>query len=187
MPNNYDRHQRAAEFHDNAAAAHSHDKQDHLTGSELSRNALEHSQKAHFQSEQAHRNHSVMLLNGKHSGRFEVGDVKFLDDVFTSSKLERTLVEMTVRPVYAGGVAQVIEAFSRARETASTMKLLAVLKRLDYVYPYHQSVGFYMERAGFKPAQYEKLRELGLEFYLSYDMRETGYDSGWRIFSPKGL
>lgn len=133
--------------------------------------------------------HSVMLLNGKHSGRFEVGDVKFLDDVFTSSKLERTLVEMTVRPVYAGGVAQVIEAFSRARATASTMKLLAVLKRLDYVYPYHQSVGFYMERAGFKPAQYEKLRELGLEFdfYLSYDMRETGYDSGWRIFYPKGL
>ena len=63
MPNNYERHQRAAEFHDMAAHAHlaaasSRDKQDHLTGSELSRNALEHSQKAHFQSEQAHRNHA---------------------------------------------------------------------------------------------------------------------------------
>lgn len=133
--------------------------------------------------------HSVMILNGKHSGRFEVGEVKWLEDIFISSKLERTLVDLTVRPVYGGGVPQVLEAFRRARETASTMKILAVLKRLDFVYPYHQSVGFYMERAGFKPAQYEKLKELGLEFdfYLSYDMRETEYNSDWRVFLPKGL
>ena len=133
--------------------------------------------------------HSVMILNGKHSGRFEVGEVKWLDEILISSKLERTLIDLTVRPVYGGGVPQVLEAFRRARETASTMKILAVLKRLDYVYPYHQSVGFYMERAGFKPTQYERLKEPGLEFdfYLSYDMRETEYNSDWRVFFPKGL
>jgi hypothetical protein len=48
----YDSHQRAAEFHDLAAQAHRvaavhHGKEDHLTGHELARQAMEHSAKAH--------------------------------------------------------------------------------------------------------------------------------------------
>ena len=47
----YENHQRAAELHDNAAHAHrvaeQHGQQDHLTGHEHSRQALEHSQAAH--------------------------------------------------------------------------------------------------------------------------------------------
>jgi hypothetical protein len=49
---NYDSHQRAAEFHEMAAHAHraaavSHGKQDHFTGNEDSRQAMEHANKAH--------------------------------------------------------------------------------------------------------------------------------------------
>src|ERR1700678_2116441 len=49
---NYDSHQRAAEFHEMAAHAHraaavSHGKQDHYTGNEHSRQAMEHANKAH--------------------------------------------------------------------------------------------------------------------------------------------
>lgn len=47
----YENHQRAAELHDAAAHAHrlaeQQGKQDHLTGHELSRRALEHSEQAH--------------------------------------------------------------------------------------------------------------------------------------------
>jgi hypothetical protein len=47
----YENHQRAAELHDVAAHAHGvaeqHGKQDHLTGHELSQQALEDSQDAH--------------------------------------------------------------------------------------------------------------------------------------------
>jgi hypothetical protein len=48
----YENHQRAAELHDLAAHAHrsaaeQHGKQEHLTGQELSRQSLEHSEKAH--------------------------------------------------------------------------------------------------------------------------------------------
>ena len=54
-----DSHLIAAEYHDKAAHAHraaaAHkDKQDHLTGQELSRQALEHSHTAHERSLQAH-------------------------------------------------------------------------------------------------------------------------------------
>ncbi len=49
---NYDSHYRAAELHEMAAHAHRaaaahHDKQDHLTGNEHSRQAMEHANKAH--------------------------------------------------------------------------------------------------------------------------------------------
>ena len=55
----YQNHQRAAELHD--AAAHAHrvagrqDQQDHLTGHERSRIALEHSRTAHQQTEASTR------------------------------------------------------------------------------------------------------------------------------------
>ena len=55
----YEDHQRAAELHESAAhghfsAAETDEKQDHETGRERSRQALEHSQQA-YMPEQAHR------------------------------------------------------------------------------------------------------------------------------------
>jgi hypothetical protein len=57
MPN--DSHQRAAEFHEQAAHAHRaaaahHGKGDHLSAHELSRQALEHAHKAFQWSQDAH-------------------------------------------------------------------------------------------------------------------------------------
>jgi Protein of unknown function (DUF2934) len=65
----YENHQRAAELHDVAAHAHrsaaeAHEKQDHLTGQELSRQALEHAQKAFQHTEQTHRNEHGIALFG---------------------------------------------------------------------------------------------------------------------------
>jgi hypothetical protein len=56
----YENHQRAAELHDTAAHAHrsaaeAHEKQDHQTGEELSRHALEHSERAYRQTLQIAR------------------------------------------------------------------------------------------------------------------------------------
>lgn len=56
-----DSHQRAAEFHELAAHAHraaaaAHGKGDHLSGHELSRQAMEHASKAFEWSQQAHNN-----------------------------------------------------------------------------------------------------------------------------------
>jgi hypothetical protein len=59
----YENHQRAAELHDVAAHAHGvaeqHGMQDHLTGHELSRQALEDSHNAHEHAQETTMGHGV--------------------------------------------------------------------------------------------------------------------------------
>jgi len=134
-------------------------------------------------------NFQFVLLHGKNTGRLEVGAIMYGREQLSVTKLERTLIDITVRPAYAGGVYQVLEAYRRAQPDMSTSILLATLKKLDYIYPYHQAIGFYMQRAGYKPEQYERLRSLGLnhDFYLAHGLREREFDSAWRLHFPKGF
>lgn len=134
-------------------------------------------------------NSQFVLLQGKSTGRIEVGTIDWNQERLPVTKLERTLIDIAVRPVYAGGVYQVLEAYRRAQPEVSTAILLATLKKLDYAYPYHQTIGFYMQRAGYTSQQYERLRELGLnyDFYLAHDLRDLAYDPEWRLHYPKGF
>lgn len=132
----------------------------------------------------------LVLLNGKNTGNLEVSEVVGpAGTAFPATKLERTLIDITVRPTYAGGVFEVLDAFRGARERASTATLLVTLKRLQYVYPYHQALGFYMERAGYPAKALERVAALGakFDFYLAHQMPDPQYDRRWRIYYPEGL
>jgi hypothetical protein len=133
----------------------------------------------------------IVVINGKHTDRLEVTQLSGSDgELLDVTKLERTLIDIAVRPSYAGGVVQVLEAFERAKPNASINTLVATLKKLNYVYPYHQVIGFYMERAGYPESQWQKLIKLGLQFdfYLTYQLpANKEYDPKWRLFYPSGL
>lgn len=133
---------------------------------------------------------SFLLLSGKHTGRLEVQKLEGPGgEALEVTGLERTLIDIAVRPTYAGGVHQVLEAYRAARDRASTNVLSRTLRRLEYVYPYHQAIGFYMERAGWESSSVELLRRepRELDFYLTHDMKEVSYDARWRLFFPKSL
>jgi hypothetical protein len=129
------------------------------------------------------------LLSGKNTGRLEVSHVMDAGVSLDVTKLERTLIDITVRPVYAGGVFEVLTAYRAARDRVSVNTLIATLKRLEYAYPYHQAIGFYMERAGFAPKQLDKLRGIGMpfRFYLTNRMHDPQFSKDWQLFFPKGL
>ncbi|OGR95314.1 MAG: hypothetical protein A2902_05485 [Elusimicrobia bacterium RIFCSPLOWO2_01_FULL_64_13] len=68
--------------------------------------------------------------------------------------------------------------------------MASYLKKLNYIYPYHQVIGFYMQKAGgYDTSQIDLLRSPGMDydFYIAYGMRETEYIKEWRLHVPKGF
>lgn len=131
-----------------------------------------------------------LVVSGKNTGRLEVTEIRTPDGgSVDTTKLERTLIDIAVRPDYAGGPHVVRDAYAAARDRVSVSVLVATLKALDYAYPYHQMIGFYMARAGYEAKRLEALKKIGLRFnfYLSYGLREPDYDQSWHLFVPKGF
>jgi hypothetical protein len=141
------------------------------------------------------KDYQVVFLNGKNTGNLGVVDQEFSGvegerfGRVRVTNLERTLIDITVRPVHSGGVAEVLKAFDLARERVSVNRLAAMLKKLAFIYPYHQAVGFYLERAGYRSSALDLLRGVPREFdfYLEHGMKEKAYVKEWRLFIPKWL
>jgi len=130
------------------------------------------------------------VISGKDTGRLGVAPLTGMEgEKLDVTTLERTLIDITVRPAYAGGVYQVFEAYRAAKDKISVNTLVATLKKLDYIYPYHQAIGFYLQRAGYEQKRYERLKTLGLNFnfHLSHGLKDREFDPTWRLFYPKGF
>jgi hypothetical protein len=131
-----------------------------------------------------------VLLNGKQTNRLEVAPVVGpIGEEVDVTTVERTLIDIVVRPSYAGGIYEVRQAFEAARSRVSTDRLLSTLRRLDYVYPYHQAIGFYMERTGYPAEALDRVAELGIDFnfYIAHGTDNRAFDSRWRLFFPEGF
>ncbi len=136
----------------------------------------------------------ICLVNGMHTGALGVVEEEAVYDDNQSARvrvtnIERTLIDITVRPVYAGGVAEVLKAFLQARERASVNRVAAMLQKLNYLYPYHQAIGFYLQRAGYSAAAVDLMRQFPMEFdfYLTHQMGKTDYVPDWRLHIPQGF
>lgn len=123
-----------------------------------------------------YKEHEIVVISGKYTRGLEVSERPLATGAkVRATSLERTLIDVTVRPGYAGGVERVLEACRRARNEASIPKLIDTLQKLDH--------------AGFPRKQFARLKRLGmdLDFYLAHDMPSKVYNSDWRLYHPKGL
>jgi len=133
----------------------------------------------------------ICLLNGMHTGGTGVMEMQGgLGETIRATNVERTLIDITVRPVYTGGVFEVLQAYRLAKDKVQINKLVATLVKLNYIYPYHQAIGFYLEKAGvYKQELIDLVRrfEKNFDFYLAHGMKDVEYSKGWRLFYPKGF
>ena len=119
----------------------------------------------------------VIEINTKEEGKIPATDI------------ERTLIDLSVRPVYSGGVVEVLKAYQLAKERIEIDVFANLYKALGYKYPYHQVIGFYLERSGYDDASVRLFKEFErkFDFYLVHGMREMSYSETWRLYYPKGL
>lgn len=105
------------------------------------------------------------------------------------TNLERTLIDIAIRPIYAGGIFEVAKAFEHAQGRLSVNAMNALYRKLKPYYPHHQRIGYYLERAGYKPNLVELFRRYPMEhdFYLTHNMGKTTYNERWRLFLPEGF
>lgn len=137
-----------------------------------------------------YKSYQLYLLNGKHTGNDGVISLDHpKEGEVPVTSLERTLIDIVVRPAYSGGIGEVLSTYEHAKERVSINKLNAMLGRLEFVYPYHQAIGFYLEKAGYRESQVKLLRKhpFQYDFYLAYGMAEKEYSKEWRLYYPKGF
>ena len=131
-----------------------------------------------------------VLLTGKHTGRAGVKKMKAPSgEMVDVTDIERTLIDIVVRPAYAGTIELVADVYIKFATNVDVSHMIQLLKRLDHAYPYHQSIGFLLERAGYSDAGCVKLEALGkkFDFYLDYGMKHPKYNTRWRLHYPASL
>jgi len=127
----------------------------------------------------------IYLLNGKHTGALgvEVNDVKNV----RVTDIERTLIDITIRPEYSGGIYEVLKAYGNASQDVSINKLVSYLKKLNYSYPYHQCIGFFMMASGkYRDSQLQLVRQIDmpLKFYLTHGIEKKVFSKEWNLYYP---
>lgn len=129
---------------------------------------------------------NYLLLAGSHAGGAGVER----KTCFSFTGIDRTLIDLTVRPAYGGGAVNVAKMYKKAIHALSFQNIFKLLEKLAYRYPYHQSIGFYLSLAGYNDrGDLDKLKKIGLKysFYLEYEMTDPVYSDEWNIYFPNAL
>lgn len=129
----------------------------------------------------------IQVINGKSTGNYGVVSVKdSKGNELRVTDLERTLVDCAVRPGYAQGILQVLDSYRLALPKLDMTLLIKALKKLGHAYPYHQSIGFLLEKAGASADLLSPLKQMGLkhDFYVDHEIKAPCFNASWRVRYP---
>ena len=136
----------------------------------------------------------IVQLNGKNTNKLGVQEHVLKEAgrsyTVTVTSIERTLVDIATRPVHVGGPSIVLECFRKAAGKVNVEQLVQTLADINHIYPYHQAIGFYMEKSGaYSREEMALLRKvpIELEFFLDYAMQEKTLCKEWKIWVPDNL
>lgn len=139
------------------------------------------------QNKRYYKQYSINLVHGQKQNN--IGVIPF-KEIYQVSDIERTLIDVSVRPFYCGGVSQVLEAFVSARKRIDIDKLYYYYSKMNFIYPYNNIIGFYLEHAGYHESEilaFRKMRNFDIKIYLTYNIQNPILSESWNIYYPKGL
>lgn len=133
-----------------------------------------------------YKDYTINFLQGQ--GHDKLGIINFRDGYMVSD-IEKTLIDSSVRPFYSGGVTQVLDAYERAKGLLDVKKMYDYYKKMKFIYPYHQVLGFYLEKAGYSEEEQEFFMKENMKFsfYLTYTISRKSFSEKWNLYYPTGL
>lgn len=141
----------------------------------------------------AFNKYEIVVIDREKDSRYGVVSAKSSSELFPKNSfvtsMERSLIDAIVSPQYNGGITSVYTYFEAAK-TINMDKLLEIYRKLDFVYPYSQAIGFFFEKLGMKKkasAIYAAFPPKQ-KFYIDRNARSSWeYDDKWQLYYPKEL
>jgi hypothetical protein len=136
-------------------------------------------------NKRVYKNFSITFINGQHQNN--IGVIPFKN--YKVSDIERTLIDISVRPFYSGGVSQVLSIFNEVKNIMDTEKLFEYYRNMNFIYPYHQIIGFYLDKSGYPKESYDKFLSLrtDIKFYITYNILHKSFSEKWNLYYPMGM
>lgn len=133
----------------------------------------------------------IVLIDSYRNNHIGIQKFPFSDGTMLPvSNEERTLIDITVRPDYAGGIHEVVKAYKNAIDTVQVNRIKAYLTNLQYIYPIQQSIGFLLEHAGFsakKVSTIYNICTMEFCFYLDRQMKNPVFSEKWNLYYPNEI
>lgn len=104
--------------------------------------------------------------------------------------LERALIDAVIHPQYNGGLSTVIQILRKGLPTVNQRRFYELYDKLDYTYPYWQSIGFLCDKLGFLDMAFAIARRFTAKnkFYLDHLAKTSWeFDPKWMLHYPKDV
>jgi hypothetical protein len=123
----------------------------------------------------------IVFLSPKHTNYYEV--ITNSDGIRLSS-INRAFVEMIVNVQYFKSSKDIIDVFKPLKNKLNIDAIYNVVEKFNFIYPYFQSVGFYLYQIGFKKNKLIKFKNnVGkLKFYTDKKQDSYKYNDYWRMY-----
>lgn len=133
----------------------------------------------------------IQLISSPRNDRLGIGFYTLTSGMqIPVTNIERTLIDATVRPSLSGGIPEIVKAYKEALPKIQIVKLKAYLSSMNYIYPYEQAVGFYLDYVGLPEKRLKRIQSIcknEFDFYLARKMVNPLYSEKWRIYYPSYL
>lgn len=125
-------------------------------------------------------NHIVVLLEANNTDTFEIIEY----NEYKVSSINRAFVEMISNVQYLQSSEAIIEVFAKIKDKLDIDRIYTIIEKFDFIYPYFQLAGFYLERIGFSKTELEKFytQKSELNFYTQKNKNQYGFDGYWKIY-----
>jgi hypothetical protein len=140
--------------------------------------------------------YEIYLVHTKEANKVGIKRIQLFDKDYRISTLERTVIDIVVRAEISGGIEEVIQVYKKIsssyKKDISINKIIFILKKLNYIYPYHQIVGYLLFKNGFDTSKFKKEFTFKNDFFLTRgivneDINNLDYNNEFKIYIPKIL